>query len=357
MRNVTFGFIYTFENPARWRVPWHDKYRAELEQIEWIDRELDIDRVELSEHHFFEDGYLSTPMEMSAVVAATTRRVGIGTNLIQLPLNNAVHVAEQALFADALSNGRFRLGVGMGYYPQEFDGMGTDVRQRVSRTEEGVEVIRRAFSGEEFEFHGRRYDFGSIRVTPEPIRPGGPQIWVGAAVPKAIERAARIGDGYLAFDTTTYDQYFAACEALGRPAAEQRVNATYWAIIADDPEREFARAGEHFMHLINGYIQRGVYSDRDIPLTVPYTDPAQALADGHIMLVDADQAVARFNADIAAGVVDFSFVTTMPGESTDQVSERLQYFNDKVLPRVQRSSHPAAGSTFARPVEGDPVVD
>lgn len=340
-RRVSFGLINTVENPAEWWVPWTKKYAETLEQIEWIDRELEIDTIEMSEHHFFEDGYLSTPMDFSAVVAARTSRVQVGTNLIQLPLNNAVKLAEQALFVDALSGGRFRLGVGMGYYPPEFQGLGTDVRHRVSRTEEGIAVLRAAFAGEPFEFHGKRYDLDTLKITPDPVRPGGPPIWVGAAVPKAIERAARLGDGYLAFDTTTFGTYFAACDALGKPASEQRANATYWSIIADDPERAFAQAGEHFMYLINGYIKRGVYTDRDIPLTEPYTDPQRALADGHIMLLDAAGAIKLFDTDVDRGVIDFSLLMAMPGEPADQVAERIQYFNDRVLPFVKESGHPA----------------
>jgi len=340
-RRVSFSLLYTFENPPEWELPWDRLYGSLLEQIEWVDRDLDIDRIELSEHHFFEDGYLSTPMDMAAVVAAKTSRVGVGINLIQLPLNNAVRLAEQSLFVDALSGGRFRLGVGMGYYQPEFAGLGTNVRHRVGRTEEGIAVLRNAFSGEPFAFHGRHYDFDELRVTPWPVRPGGPQIWVGAAVPAAIDRAARLGDGYLAFDTTTFAHYFAACDALGVPIQQQRANATYWFIVAEDPERAFAHAGEHFMHLINGYIMRGVYSDRDIPLTEPYTRPADALADGHITLVDAAGAIQKLNADVTRGVIDFSLLMNMPGEPADQVAERIQYFNDNVLPHVEQSSHPA----------------
>jgi hypothetical protein len=86
------------------------------------------------------------------------------------------------------------------------------------------------------------------------------------------------------------------------------------------------------MYLINSYIARGVYSDRRIPLTEPYTDPKAALADGHILLTDAAGAVKTFNADVELGVVDFSLLTLMPGEPVEQVSERLQYFNDRVIP-------------------------
>jgi hypothetical protein len=143
------------------------------------------------------------------------------------------------------------------------------------------------------------------------------------------------------FDTTTFETYFDMCDALGKPASEQRANATYWSIIAEDPERAFAQAGEHFMYLINGYIRRGVFSDRNIPLTEPYTKPQDALADGHIMLVDAGAAIDLFNADVDRGVIDFSLLMTMPGEPADQAAERIQYFNDRVLPFVKESGHPA----------------
>ena len=122
---VTFGLINTFGQPPQWAEPWNKRYDALLEQIEWVDRDLDIDGIYVTEHHFYEDGYIPSPMIMLAAIAARTSRVQIGSNLIQLPLHNAVRLAEDALVVDALSGGRLRLGLGMGYYQQEFDGMGS----------------------------------------------------------------------------------------------------------------------------------------------------------------------------------------------------------------------------------------
>lgn len=166
---------------------------------------------------------------------------------------------------------------------------------------------------------------------------------MGAFVPKAIERAARFADGFLEFDPGTIPTYFDACDRLGRPVSEQRANVTYWAIIAEDPERAFAQAGPHWMHLLNEYIVRDAYTARQPPLREPYTDPARALADGLVLLADGDQAVEIFNRDVDRGAIDIQLVTMMPGEPVDQVAERLQYLNDKVIPRVKHTSHPAAG--------------
>jgi alkanesulfonate monooxygenase SsuD/methylene tetrahydromethanopterin reductase-like flavin-dependent oxidoreductase (luciferase family) len=342
-RPVTFGLIDTFGNPKEWREPTNTRYQAILEQTEWIDRDLSIDGVYVSEHHFYDDGYLPSVMVMCAAIAARTKRIQIGTNLLQIPLHNAVRLAEDALVVDALSGGRLRLGIGMGYYWQEFEGMGQVLNQRVSRTEEGVAILRKAFKGEPFSFQGKRYNFSEINVTPGPIRPGGPQIWIGAFAPAAIERAARIADGFLEFDAGTSKHYFKTCEELGKPKSEQRLNVTYWAIIAEDPERAFALAGNNWMHLLNQYILRDSYTGRTPPLREPYTDPKKALADGLVLLADGPMAIDMFNADVDRGAIDINLVTMMPGEPIDQVSERLEYLDKKVIPHVKHTSHPAAG--------------
>ena len=165
---------------------------------------------------------------------------------------------------------------------------------------------------------------------------------MGGFAPKAIERCARMADGFLEFDLGTSRQYFAACDALGKPKQQQKLNVTYWAIIAEDPERAFAQAGDHWLHLLNQYIKRDAYAGRTPPLTEPYTDPKKALADGMVMLADGPEAVKVFNSDVDRGALDINLVTLMPGEPIDQVSERLQYLNDKVIPNVKHTNHPAA---------------
>ncbi|MCU1476417.1 MAG: Luciferase-like monooxygenase [Subtercola sp.] len=342
---VTFGIINAFNQPVRGAEPWNVRYEAQLEQIEWIDRELEIDGVYVSEHHFYSDGYMPSPLVMTAAIAARTKRIKVGTNLIQLPLHNAVRLAEDALVVDAVSGGRLRLGLGMGYFWQEFEGLGKNLKQRPSTTEEGIAILRKAFSGEPFEFHGKRYDFGEITVTPGPIRPGGPEIWMGGFVPAAVERCARLADGFLEFDPGSLGGFVDASEALGRPKETQKLNVTYWAIIADDPEKAFAEAGDNWLHLLNEYIIRDSYTARNPPLREPIKDAKEALAMGLVLLADGPGAVDIFNKDVDRGAIDIQLVTHMPGEPVDQVSERLQYFNDKVIPNVKHTDHPAAAST------------
>ena len=97
---------------------------------------------------------------------------------------------------DNLSGGRIELGVGMGYAPHEFRGFGIPLPQRLSRTEEGLEVLRRCFTGERFSFHGTRYQFDDVVIRPRYVQPGGPPLWIAAMSAGGALRAARF-DGHL----------------------------------------------------------------------------------------------------------------------------------------------------------------
>ncbi|MBO1901425.1 LLM class flavin-dependent oxidoreductase [Leucobacter weissii] len=344
---VSFGLNYDFTNPSRER--WTDHYRGILEQIEWIDRELPFDRIDVTEHHFYENGYLPSPLVMLGIIAARTRRVNLGSDVIQLPLHNPVRLAEESLIIDAVSGGRLRLGVGMGYYQQEFHGLGIDLKHRLSRTLDSLEILRLAFAGERFTYSGRRFELPEIEVTPLPIRDGGPEIWMGGEVAPAIRRAAKYADGFLVFSPNGLDEYPAAARELGRPESDIRMNRTYWAIIADDPEREFARVGENWLRLVNDYVARGHLAPegKGRGRRPDFKTPREAYEMGLLFLTDAAGAIDTFNADIDRGVTDFDIMPVMPGEDIDRASERLEYLAAHVLPHLKLSEHPSAGRSSA----------
>ena len=124
---MRLGLYLDMRNPPRWRRPWADHYARWLELVEEADR-LGVDSVWLSEHHFFEDGYLSQPLAFAAAIAARTRRARIGTAVMLPALKHAAQLAEEAALVDVLSNGRLDLGVGAGYRVPEFEAFGADIR-------------------------------------------------------------------------------------------------------------------------------------------------------------------------------------------------------------------------------------
>jgi len=331
---ISFGVFYDFRNPARFRQDWTRRYRAIFEQIDWVERESAFDEVSVSEHHFVDDGYSPSVLALATAIAARTNRVGIATNILQLPLHHPLRVAEDSLTADVLSGGRFRLGVAIGYREQEFAGFGTTTKHRRGRMEEALEIIRKAFAGEPFSHRGRHWSFPELKVSPGPVRPGGPPIWLGGTAAPALERAARLGDGFLASVDDEVVGYLDACERLGVPAAERRTCRTAWAVIDEDPEAALHRLGPYMLHQVNGYVDFGF-------LKMPYFEDPQQLVDaGFYTMRDAAGAVDYFTASAAAGVREIHLFAQIPGEPVESGSARLRYVSDQVIPHFRGAAEP-----------------
>jgi alkanesulfonate monooxygenase SsuD/methylene tetrahydromethanopterin reductase-like flavin-dependent oxidoreductase (luciferase family) len=99
--------------------------------------------VTLGQHRFTPSGVdPSSSLTVLAALAATTTTLRLATNILILGLYHPVDIAEQAATIDEMSGRRLILGVGLGYHPYEFQQIGLDYTQRVSRLEEGVEVLR-----------------------------------------------------------------------------------------------------------------------------------------------------------------------------------------------------------------------
>ncbi|MBO0850294.1 MAG: LLM class flavin-dependent oxidoreductase, partial [Pseudonocardia sp.] len=219
-----FGLWYDFRNPDAAR-PFSRFYSQVLDQIAWAEQR-GLGSVWLTEHHFVPDGYSPSPFVLAAAIGERTSTMRIGTNLIVSPLHNPVRLAEDAATLSLLTDGRFDLGVGQGYWAREFEAFGQTVRNRPSLLEEGVEVIRRAWSGSAESFNGRRYRLPALAVTPQPERI--PLLLVGAMADVAIERAARIADGFLSTQNAHQPAFLAAWERLGKPVEQARIYAGQW---------------------------------------------------------------------------------------------------------------------------------
>ncbi len=126
----------------------------------------------VTEHHQEPSGYLPSPLPLLAALAARTSTIRLGTGIAVLPLYHPVRMAEDCAVIDIISKGRLILGVGMGYQDVDFAAYGLRVSERVSLFEEGVEIIKRAWTEEKLSFVGKRYTltniFGSPRSATRP---------------------------------------------------------------------------------------------------------------------------------------------------------------------------------------------
>jgi probable F420-dependent oxidoreductase len=148
-------------------------------------------------HHHFMPGNLSDPLTFLAAVAARTSTLRVGTGIFQLPAHNPVRVAEQVATIDELSGGRISLGVGLGWWPLEYEVFGSRFKERGARMEEALRILKLVWTEEEVSFAGRFWSFPELTVHPRPVQQPHPPLWVAGVADAAVERAARLGDAWL----------------------------------------------------------------------------------------------------------------------------------------------------------------
>lgn len=160
--------------------------------------ELGYDGVYLPDHLLPPEPYGATyggvyePLVTLSYIAAVTERIRLGTSVMLLPLRNPFVVAKQAATLDALSGGRFTLGVGVGWDPAEFANVGEEFADRGGRTDEALALLRQLFTDGGGPFEGKRFGFETGYFAP---RPGpGLKILTGGVSKPALRRAARFAD-------------------------------------------------------------------------------------------------------------------------------------------------------------------
>jgi alkanesulfonate monooxygenase SsuD/methylene tetrahydromethanopterin reductase-like flavin-dependent oxidoreductase (luciferase family) len=321
MAQVTFGLYYDFRCLDTEPRGITDRWRGIVDQVRWAE-ELGFGSVWISEHHFVDDGYASAPLPLLAALATVTERMWLGTNVLVLPVHHPLRLAEDALTVDALSGGRLRLGMGLGYRSTDLAPFGVSLAGRRGRFEAAFDVLRRACRGDLID---------GVRVSPHPVREGGPELWIGALSEPAIERAARLGDGFVCVLPEQLSTYVSARQRLGLDEG-RAVVGNQW-IVAPDPERTFAAIGQHVMYQVNAYIDFGMFGP---PAQTPrLTEPRQLIEQGHYRLLDGPAAVEELVRQVRSGpVVDCFSWTLFPGEPLDSAAERLEYLAANVIPAV-----------------------
>jgi len=287
---VRIGIYLDMRNPPGWRRPWAHHYARWLELVEEADR-LGADSVWLSEHHFFEDGYLPQPLTFAAAIAARTRTARIGTAVMLPALRNAVQLAEEAAMVDLVSDGRLDLGVGVGYRVPEFEAFGARIDRRYRLVEERVREIRELWA--------------SGRVTPPPVQEPIP-MWGGFFGPRGAQLSGRLGMGLLAADPRLVAPYLAGLEEAGLPASAARYAQPWNIVLADDPDAAWPRIKEHLRYSWDSY-GRYMVEGTDAPLPPPVDPEAMRRGGGMdgesaFFMVFTPEQAAEFLRGVAAQV-------------------------------------------------------
>ncbi len=128
-------------------------------------------------------------------IAAVAPELELVTGVVIAPQRQTALLAKQAAEIDILTGGRFRLGLGIGWNPVEYEALGEDFTNRGRRFEEQIELMRRLWTEQLIDFEGRWHTVTAAGLNPLPVQRPIP-IWIGGSAERALRRTARLADGY-----------------------------------------------------------------------------------------------------------------------------------------------------------------
>lgn len=186
MKNIEFGVAI----PGATRIPEFAQ-RAEA---------LGYDYLCSGEHMMFHGPITNSLISLSVAAGATTR-IKLMSSVLLIPLyNNPMALAKMTSVLDVASGGRYHMGIGIGgEFPKEFEACGVPVKQRGTRTNEALEVIKKLWTEQNVSFHGRYSNFEGVTLAPRPTQKPHPPIWVAGRKEPAMRRAAMYGDAWLPY--------------------------------------------------------------------------------------------------------------------------------------------------------------
>lgn len=311
-------------------VPAPEQYLTALDHADWADG-LGFETVYLAEHHGAEDGYCASPMILGSAILGRTRSLHVHFSALVAVLHNPLRLAEDLATLDLVSDGRIEMTLGIGYRQHEYDMFGIDRRRRVPILEDTIAILRKAWTGEPFEFHGQ-----TVMIRPRPARPEGPPIYIGGSTEAAGVRAATMGDGFRpagADKPALYDVYRKERERLGLPVPDEPpASGPLFLFVSDDPERDLELVAPHVLYTTNSNAEwakeRGVGS-------TPYR-PAVGVEDlkrdPNVEVVTPEECVAlcrRLGPD-----AELVFQPLMGGLPIAAGWRSLRLFESAVLPKL-----------------------
>ncbi|MGY3573090.1 LLM class flavin-dependent oxidoreductase [Bradyrhizobium sp. USDA 4504] len=318
------------------RAPTAQHYDEQVKMAKFAE-ELGYKTVFVAQNHASDDGFCPAPLAVLAAMARETKRIRLGTGIIQLPLTQFRRVVEEACVVDTLSNGRLTLGVGLGQYESEFKAFERSLKDRSKLMEDGLTFLRHSFSGEPLP--------DGLPLSVPPVQRPVPVV-VGSYLARPTERAVRLADGQ--FMTCHMDQE----SDLGRR----------WKEIVSPALQKYGRSPDNFQLLLMSviwasdnhkddwrdfvepaYLYRynksgSLFDKQKLPQLYDVLDSAKAQGpDGmrNRMLVDAPSKVAARLKKVRE-VYPFNefIIYKLNGIPHDQFAKFLQTFREQVAPVV-----------------------
>jgi alkanesulfonate monooxygenase SsuD/methylene tetrahydromethanopterin reductase-like flavin-dependent oxidoreductase (luciferase family) len=325
---MRLGLYVDMRNSLTAPHPWADHYARWLDRVQQAEAH-GADAVWLSEHHFFDDGYLSQTWTLAAAFAARTHRIRIGTAVALLPLHSVLDLAEQVALVDLLSGGRVEAGFGVGYRKVEYQAFGGEFKRRYGVFEERIHALRQHWGQEPGELPV---------VTPGPLQSPVP-LWGGFAGPLGAKICGRLGIGLQLLDPALLAPYLAGLDEGGHPRSAARMGGHIDFLLADDPERAWAVGRQHIVERWNSY-DRHTWAGTGRP--APEPSSGENWRDTGRFVVGTPEEVAKLIRRRTDGlpVTDVWCWADHPGMDDELVDRHLELMFTELRPLLAQSTDP-----------------
>jgi len=357
-RAMQVGILYT-SHPDPKTEPYphqavHERVTREILEAE----QLGFDSVWIAEHHFSNRyGILPDPFSYLTYLAAKTSVIKLGAAVMVVPLHHPLRIVENAAFVDILSNGRFQLGLGSGYRPYEFEGLGISYEERRAIQAEAIPLILDGFHKKRVSAEGKYFNFdvsGDWEIFPQPVQQPHPPFYMGAGSNESIASAARHGFGLMqsTFPSVQvirehvdlYRKHMAeAPEPWNRNPAFGDVDVARMTFVAetDAKARELSEEGitRHMKSFMAGGSTTGGYlgdiSDKSGDEQFAYDN----LVNGTLLHGSPETVIRKIEEFRAAGTTSL-MLHYPPYYGSERTLEMLRLFAKEVLPHVQKMDAP-----------------
>jgi len=345
---MDFGILLTFRNPPQWQRPIDKIYDEHIEQAV-LAEQLGYDHVWTSEHHFFDDAWSPSLLPILGAISMRTKTIRLGTFIIILPLHDPVRVAEDAATIDILSHGRLDLGVGQGYVVSEFESFRISRRERASRLEEGLELIQRSFTEENFSFDGKHFKFEHINLMPKPLQKPHPPIWVAAMAKPSVTRAARMGFHLAGSGGVDLQQFYdSALAEHGKEVSKHHIAQLRAVYVGETREKAWDDAEQHLYYTMAAYNRRfkeakdlpwsdAVFSNPEVPKPGQMRNtPGLTFFQAPIAIGSPDDVARDISEYSKAGrVTHLAMWMQLPGMPAEKARRSMELFAKEVMPRFR----------------------
>jgi len=294
----------------------------------------------VAEHHGTPLGLAPSPGILFAALSQRTARLRFGPLVYLLPIYNPLRLVEEVAMLDALSGGRFQLGVGRGVSPIELGFHGLDMAEQRGRFDEALEVLTRGLSSEVLDFAGEYYAYDTVPMALHPVQKPHPPLWYGAGSPDSIRWCAQNGVNMVTLALgervrQVTDLYRA--EWQGSPDAIPLIGVSRHVLVADSDEAARTLVRPAYARWRRSMAK--LWEDRGVafPLAAhlpPEWDAAEAM--GHGCAGSPETVRAFVEREVADGGINYFVAAMAFGDlKLGAVRRSAELFASRVMPGIE----------------------